>query len=162
MPHLSSPRNVDVAVESSVNFRRVTETITTSGTVEASDLATLGAYGYDAVVNLLPDRSEHAVADERAIVERQGLAYIAIPVDFRSPTREAFESFVVAMDAHEGDTVHVHCAANYRVSAFFALYAERKGWWDTARADEHIHDLWDPSELPAWQQLITDVRRDAT
>ena len=48
-----------MGIESSLNFRRVSETVTTSGTVSAEDLAQLRARGCDVVVNLMPDSSEY-------------------------------------------------------------------------------------------------------
>ena len=104
--------------------------------VSAEDLAGLGAAGYDVVVNLLPDDSTYAVEGEEAIVRGQGLRYVPIPIDFATPTHEQLEEFVEAMDANEGRRVHVHCAANYRVSAFYSLYAMRRGWWTAEEADE--------------------------
>ena len=62
------------------------------------------------------------------LVAAAGVAYIHIPVDFAAPSRADLDAFADAMDANEGRTVHVHCAANYRVSAFYGLYAQRKGW----------------------------------
>jgi protein tyrosine phosphatase (PTP) superfamily phosphohydrolase (DUF442 family) len=146
------------AVEDSYNFRRVSETVTTSGVVMPEALGGLAAAGYELVVNLLPEDSEHAVEDERAIVERQGLAYAYIPVDFASPRRSDFESFAAVMDANPAAVTHVHCAANYRVSAFYGLYALRKRWWTVEQADEHIAGLWTPAEHPVWRAFIASVR----
>ena len=67
------------------------------------------------VVNLNPDGGYGAVDGEDTIVRDQGVAYVYLPVDFAAPTHDDFESFAAAMDAHEGEMLHVHCAANYRV-----------------------------------------------
>ena len=80
--------------------------------------------------------------------------YVHIPVDFAAPTRDDFDAFVAAMEANEGKQVHVHCAANYRVSAFYGLYAVAKGWWTADEAHAHMRDLWDPSEHPAWDAFL--------
>ena len=82
-----------------------------------------GAEGFDAVINLLPDSSEEAAADERAIVEGQGLEYHYLPVDFANPTPTDFRLFRHVMENTREKKVLIHCAANYRVSAFYALYA---------------------------------------
>jgi uncharacterized protein (TIGR01244 family) len=143
-----------MGVEDSYNFRRVSERVTTSGAVSPDDLGTLAAEGYDLVVNLLPTDGTAAVADEDRIVRGQGVGYVHIPVDFAAPTRADYDAFAAAMDEHAGETVHVHCAANYRVSAFYRVYAVRKGWWTPAEADAYLHDLWDPSEYPVWVELL--------
>ncbi len=147
-----------MGVDGAYNFRRVDDRLTTSGVLSVEQLGALGGEGYDAVVNLLPDDNEWAHADEAAIVRGQGLAYVHIPVDFDAPTREDLERFVDAMDALAGRTVHVHCAANYRVSAFYGLYALRTGRWTEAQADAFVGDLWDPSAHPAWAVFIADER----
>ena len=62
------------------------------------------------------------------------------------------------MDEHDGQKVHVHCAANYRVSAFYGLYAVRRGRCTVAEADALAQELWDPAEHPAWTAFI-DLER---
>jgi uncharacterized protein (TIGR01244 family) len=145
-------------IDESYNFRRINDSLTTSGVVSADQLAELSREGYSAVINLLPGDSEHAVTDEARIVEDQGLAYVHIPVDFAAPTHADFEAFATAMDEHGGDRLHVHCAANFRVSAFYGLYAVRRGICTTSEADELVQDLWDPTEYPAWATFISEER----
>jgi len=147
-----------MSIESSLNFRRVSDTVTTSGTVAADALGELRPNGYEVVVNLMPDDSSYAVAGEADIVEGADIGYVYIPVDFEAPTTDDFSAFAAAMDANADKNVHVHCAANYRVSAFYSLYAMRQGWWDAAQADAHIREIWDPAEYPAWEAFIAAER----
>jgi uncharacterized protein (TIGR01244 family) len=147
-----------MSIESTLNFRRVSDTVTTSGTVPAEDLAELRANGYDVVINLMPDSSEYAVPGEAAIVGGQGIDYVYIPVDFAAPNREQLEEFAAAMDAHQGKRIHVHCAANYRVSAFYSLYAMRQGWWSSEEADEHLAGIWTQGQYPAWDDFMAAER----
>jgi protein tyrosine phosphatase (PTP) superfamily phosphohydrolase (DUF442 family) len=112
------------------------------------------AEGYDVVIDLLPGDSSYAVANEGAIVQSQGVGYVHIPVDFAAPTHADLDSFTTAMDENAGKAIHVHCAANYRVSAFYSLYALAKGWWSAKEADAHIRDVWNPEEYPAWERFI--------
>jgi uncharacterized protein (TIGR01244 family) len=147
-----------MGIEESYNFRRIDDRITTSGLVSPEQLAGLHAEGYDAVINLLPDSNDRAVPDEGRIVRDQGLDYVHIPVDFDAPTRADLDAFTEAMDAHAGQKVHVHCAANYRVSAFYALYALQHDLCSDDEADALIRDIWDPAEFPAWSTLIDEAR----
>ena len=144
-------------IEKSYNFRKVHDSVTTSGTVHPDGLKMLAAQGYEVVVNLMPDASEFAVADERKIIESQELEYIYIPVDFKQPERSDFDEFSVEMKRVSGRKVHIHCAANYRVSAFYALYAAIYCNWSPDRACEFIHDVWQPTEYPGWYEFITDI-----
>jgi hypothetical protein len=45
------------------------------------------------------------------------------------------------MDASRDKKVFVHCAANYRVSSFVALYGEARLGWSRSRATRTSADL---------------------
>src|SRR5215208_6547373 len=105
-------RAVRMSIDASYNFRRVSDRVTTSGIVPVEQLAELRDQGYGAVINLKPDIEAEIGADEGQIVRDQGIDYVHLPVDFDAPTHADFEAFTQAMDAHDGQTVHVHCAAN--------------------------------------------------
>lgn len=144
-------------IENSYNFRVISGQVTTSGVVGADRLKGLAAQGYEALVNLLPDASEHAVADERDIVESQRVEYIYIPVDFQAPGRTDFARFSEALDRLSGRKIHIHCAANYRVSAFYSLYAVSRGRWSKDQAVDFINGLWRPADYPAWSEFIEET-----
>jgi protein tyrosine phosphatase (PTP) superfamily phosphohydrolase (DUF442 family) len=145
-----------MGIEDSYNFRRVSDRLSTSGAVSAEQLAGLRGEGYDAVINLLPDHQNEL--DEASIVREQGLDYVHIPVDFERPTRADLDAFVEAIDALRGAKVHVHCAANYRVTAFYSLYALRRGVFTEDEATELVRTIWDPADFPAWSAFIADER----
>jgi uncharacterized protein (TIGR01244 family) len=147
-----------VTIDESYNFRRINERLTTSGVVSDAQLRALHAEGYDAVINLLPDDHPQAVADEARIVRDQGLDYVHIPVNFDAPVHGDFEAFAAELDARADQELHVHCAANFRVSAFYGLYALRRGLCTEPEADALVHDLWDPAQYPVWSRFITDER----
>lgn len=149
-----------MSIDGSYNFKRIDDRVTTSGVVGDKRLAQLKAQGYRAVINLLPDNNEYAVPDEAAIVVGQGIDYTHIPVEWSAPTRADFAAFEAAMESIAGNTVHIHCAANWRVSAFYGLYAERKGLWTRQQADAHMRGLWNPDEYPAWTALIRTIRAE--
>jgi uncharacterized protein (TIGR01244 family) len=151
-----------MTIENSYNFRRISDAVTTSGLVSAAQLGDLRSEGYDAVINLLPDSYEHAVTDEASIVRDQGLDYVYIPVDFAAPTHADFEAFSDALTARADQKVHVHCAANYRVSAFYGLYAMLHGLCTEAEADELVQDVWNPADHPPWPAFMADERARKT
>ena len=146
-----------MSIEASYNFRRVDDKVTTSGVVGADRLNALGEQGYEVVVNLLPDNSQYAVSGEREIVESQGLEYIHIAVDFEKPTRSDFEQFSATMDRLHGSKIHVHCAANWRVTAFYSLYEVSRARWTVDQATEFIHGVWNPAEHPVWSEFMAAI-----
>lgn len=148
-------------IDTSYNFRRVNESITTSGLVDAVALEALSAQGYAVVINLLPDTYEHAVRNEREIVESQGIEYIHIPVDFKKPERPDFLAFAEALDRVADKKIHLHCAANYRVSAFYALYQRRRGHWSIDKTMAFIEEIWRPAEHEGWSDFIEALLDDA-
>ena len=147
-----------MSIEASFNFRRIDERLTTSGLVGIDELERLGDEGYEVVINLMPDADAPADVDERRIVQEQGIDYVYLPVDFAAPTRADLEAFADAMDANAGRKVHVHCAANYRVSAFYSLYAVERELWREDEAEQFVRGVWDPSEFPAWHELVSSER----
>jgi uncharacterized protein (TIGR01244 family) len=151
-----------MSIEDSYNFRRIHDGLTTSGLVSVEQLADLHREGYDAVINLLPDGHERGVADEARIVRDQGLDYVHIPVDFAAPAHADLEAFADAMDARRGQTIHVHCAANYRVSVFYSIYALRNGLCTEAEANALVQDIWDPTDHPPWPAFIAQERTRTT
>ena len=68
-----------------------------------------------------------------------------------------FKAFLEAMDDSASQRVLVHCAANYRVSTFMALYGEIRLTWTPAEADVHACRFWDPN--PIWQKFRADCRK---
>ena len=150
-------------IENSDNFRRVSDLMTTSGVVGAERLGSLASEGYKVVINLLPDNSKYAVKNERQLVEAQGVKYVYIPVDFKHPVPSDYDAFASALDEAKGQKVHIHCAANYRVSAFYALYAEARGVWSRAEAQTFVQALWQPQEAEGWPEFIAQIEaRSAT
>ncbi len=146
-------------IDTSYKFCRVSDQLTTSGLVPTGGLKALASQGYQVVINLLPDTSEYAISDERNIVESQGIEYIYIPVDFRYPTLSNFAEFSKALDEVLSKKVHIHCAANYRVSVFYSLYERNRRRWCHKEAMSFIQNIWQPAEHPGWSEFIADVIR---
>lgn len=129
----------------SYHYVQAAADLATSGVVPTEEFPRIAQAGYRTVINLLPDQSQHAVQGEASIVAALGMAYVHIPVVFESPTIEDFDAFRVAMNAHSGSPVWVHCAANMRVSVFVALYGQLELGWSTDRAKALIEEIWEPT-----------------
>jgi protein tyrosine phosphatase (PTP) superfamily phosphohydrolase (DUF442 family) len=137
------------------NFLAIDERLGTAGQPTEARLGEVAAEGYEAVVNLGLLDPKYCLLNEAASVASLGLAYRHVPVKFDAPTVEDFRAFAATMDEWEGKKVFVHCAANYRVSAFVALYGERLGW-TRERADALVRKLWQPNEI--WRVFIARLR----
>ena len=123
-------------------FQRLSDRITTSGRVTASDLAQLQRMGVKRVVNLAPDTGVGALAGEAGMLAELGIAYVHIPIPFRQPTEAHYAAFVTAIEESE-ETLHVHCMANWRVSAFFYRYHREHGM-DESEARALLRRQWTP------------------
>jgi uncharacterized protein (TIGR01244 family) len=137
------------------NFVQVTPTLATSGVVPADEFAAIGEAGYRVVINLLPADSRYALPDEESIVSSLGMQYVHIPIDIERPTIADYDRFEAAMDAASEWPVWVHCAANWRVSAFVALYAQVRLGWSRERAEELVGGIWEPT--PPWIHIAGRV-----
>jgi len=146
-----------MAIEHIRNFIPVSERLATGGQPSEQQIRELTAAGFDVVVNLGLLDPRYCLADEAGLVESLGVAYFHIPVDFKAPRSEDLETFFNVMEGSRGKHVFVHCAANYRVSSFVALYGQAKLGWSVEDADAHIRRVWEPNDV--WVGFIEASRQ---
>jgi protein tyrosine phosphatase (PTP) superfamily phosphohydrolase (DUF442 family) len=145
-----------MSLEEIYNFIQISDTLATSGQPTEAQMGEIAAAGYKVIVNLALPNSDNALKDEAGTVRALGMDYRNIPVAWEAPKLSDFEQFVPLMDSLAGQKVFVHCAANYRVSMFVALYGEKRWGWTRAQADAHIRRIWEPDEV--WARFIESVR----
>jgi protein tyrosine phosphatase (PTP) superfamily phosphohydrolase (DUF442 family) len=138
--------------EAIYNWRRIDDRITTSGQPTEPQLAEIQALGVRHVINLGLHSHEKALPDEAASVSGLGMSYIHIPVDFQNPTDGDFAQFCVAMEELKGVPLHVHCIANYRVSAFFYRYRRDVLGMDETQARADMEQIWRPEGV--WATFV--------
>jgi protein tyrosine phosphatase (PTP) superfamily phosphohydrolase (DUF442 family) len=138
------------------NFLLLDGGVATAGQPTEAQLAEVAAAGYRKIINLGMLDPKYCLPDEGATVAALGMEYRHIPVRFDAPDVDDLRLFVAAMDGWTGERVFVHCAANYRVSSFMALYGELRLGWTRAQADAHARRLWEPNET--WQRFREDAR----
>ena len=131
---------------------RLDDRITTSGQPSETQLADIAALGVRYVINLGLHSHEKALPDEAVTVDALGMTYAHIPVDFKNPTERDFDAFCTALKEASDGPVHVHCIANYRVSAFFYRYRRTVLGMDAARARADLDQVWQPD--PVWRAFI--------
>jgi protein tyrosine phosphatase (PTP) superfamily phosphohydrolase (DUF442 family) len=137
--------------QSIYNWRRLDDRITTSGQPSEPQLADIQALGVRHIINLGLHTHEKALPDE-AVSVSLGMTYIHIPVDFQNPTDQDFDKFCSVMERLKEEPVHVHCIANYRVSAFFYRYRRDVLGMDEAQARAAMEDVWHPEGV--WAAFI--------
>jgi len=145
-------------IETIANFLPIDDRIGTAGQPSEDELREAAADGYRAVVNLGLLDPRYCLADEAGLVRSLGLDYHHIPVRFDAPTVEDFREFLAAMEECAGSKVLVHCAANYRVSSFMAIYGEMKLGWTRDEGDSHARTLWPLNDV--WTSFLADCRRE--
>ena len=138
--------------ETIYNWHRLDDRITTSGQPIEPQLADIHALGVRHIINLGLHSHEKALPDEAASVSRLGITYIQIPVDFEKPTDRDFDQFCSAMEQLKEVPVHVHCIANYRVSAFFYRYRRDVLGMDEAQARGDMEQVWRPNGV--WATFV--------
>jgi uncharacterized protein (TIGR01244 family) len=124
------------------NFVQIDPSTGTAGQPTQAQFSELRDAGYEAVINLAPDGLDTSLPDEAALVRALGMEYHHIPVQWTEPRRTQLDEFSALMDRLAGRRVLIHCQGNYRVTAFYALYAGARLGWSTARGDALIDRIW--------------------
>lgn len=136
------------------NYRKVDEHHATAGQPTEEQLKAAAAEGFETVINLATIDPRYSLHDEGASVAALGMKYRHIPVPWDQPGDADFAAFEQAMQsAGEGKTL-VHCAANFRATAFYSLYAMKHLGWSRARAEEFRASIWRGSNFPVWDDFI--------
>lgn len=144
------------------NVLQVSDDLLTAGQPTAAQLRALAAEGFTTVVNLATPPSRDLPLDESGLVRSLGMAYEHIPVDWGNPTAEDFEAFEDVMANLPPGKTLIHCAANFRVTAFFALYAMKHRGWSEEQAEQFRAAIWRDSNFPIWEQFIARMKRQMT
>ena len=145
-----------MAIEDIKNFRQVDELLGTAGQPSESQLREIALTRYEVVINLGLLDPKYCLPDEAGLVSGLGMEYHHIPVVFGGPRVSDFERFVEIMDSCRGRKVFVHCALNWRVSAFVGLYGEMRLGWSRTTADAHIRTFCEPDEV--WKEFAAHCR----
>jgi protein tyrosine phosphatase (PTP) superfamily phosphohydrolase (DUF442 family) len=123
----------------------------------AEQMEAVAEAGVQLVINLAPHDVPDAIPNEQQIVKTLGMQYINIPVNWSTPTHEGLKVFMDAMDDNQGRKIHVHCEANFRASAFIAMYRILRLGWKPNEALNVMHTIWDDDAYPVWKMFIEDA-----
>jgi len=137
--------------------------VITAGLPSEAQFDTLQQAGVDIVINLIPDGNSSGHEDEASLVKAAGMKYESISVDWEQPNIENVERFFSIMNANRNKDILVHCAANYRASAFYYLYQATQLKQDSEQQKLQTLAPWGDleaslKEYPQWQVLMEQVK----
>ena len=135
-----------------LNYVKINELISTSGQLKIEELELIANEGFEVVINLAVPTTSNALENEDKIVSSLNMSYIHIPVDFENPKISDLKLFLNILQALGANKVWIHCAKNYRVSAFMYVYHKYILHTPFEEIDLSIFDKWQPSLI--WQELM--------
>jgi uncharacterized protein (TIGR01244 family) len=140
------------------NIVRVDEQIVTAGQPTEEQFKAVAEAGITTVINLAVATSQNALPNEAEIVQALGMTYHHLPVIWDHPTPEDFAKFEATLAAAGTEKTLIHCALNFRVTAFYSLYAQKHLGWTEAQADQFRAQVWTGSDYPIWEQFIQEMK----
>lgn len=141
------------------NFLRHSENLASGGMPKADQLRDAAEQGVEVVINLAPHEVPDALPDEQELVRALGMRYINIPVIWTTPNKDGLDRFLDVMDANRDKKILVHCQANFRATAFIALYRMLRQGWSEEDAMAGMHQIWDEEDYPIWKMFIEETLR---
>lgn len=135
-----------------LNYVKINELISTSGQPKIEELELIANEGFEVIINLAMPTTSNALENEDKIVSSLNMSYIHIPVDFENPKISDLKLFLNVLQALGANKVWIHCAKNYRVSAFMYVYHKYILHTPFEQIDLSIFDMWQPSLV--WQKLM--------
>lgn len=137
------------------NYREVSNLLACAGQPTEEQLKNLVLAGFKVVINLGLADGSYALRDEAASVKALGVIYHHIPVVFDAPQLVELREFFVLMDKYAQEKVFVHCAANFRATAFVGLYLLSKNKVDETEMEDFMEDVWMPNQI--WREFIEEA-----
>ena len=138
------------------NFLALSENLFTAGMPKAEELTDAAQRGVEMVINLAPHEVSNALSGETELVTSLGMQYINIPVIWNTPTKDGLDRFMDIMDENQDKKILVHCQANFRATAFVALYRILRQGWNADDAMAGMHQIWDAEDYPIWKMFIEE------
>lgn len=106
------------------NYSRATEQIAISGLIGDGGAQALAAHGFKTIIDLRT--ATEGTADEKALIDLNGMSYINIPMTVAGISEEQLAAFTKAMETAQAPIL-IHCGSGNRAGAMWASYQIRKG-----------------------------------
>ncbi len=150
-----------MSVDNIFNVIRLNEQIITAGQPTEEQLQSAAKEGIDIVVNLATIDPRYSLDDEARTCADLGMIYHHIPVEWDAPKVSDYDSFKQVMSALGNQKVLIHCAANYRVTAFYSIYARQTLGWSEQQAADLRRQIWESNPDwtmdDVWKQYIKQI-----
>lgn len=144
-------------IDEPLNFTQISTRLSCCGQPTREQWDWIAGQGYRVVINLALSNSSNALADEADLVSARGMEYYHIPVIWEAPTEADLAQFFAVMEAQREKAVLVHCARNYRASAFVFLWRVLRCGESQADARWDMLSVWEPDAT--WQAFIDQALR---
>lgn len=151
-----------MSTEEIYNYRKVNDQLITGGQPNEEQLKAVANEGFNTVINLATINPSYSLEDEDGLVRSLGMTYHHIPVNWANPTESDFAAFETLMQQASQEKTLIHCAANFRVTAFYSLYALKHLGWSEMQADKFRASIWEGSDYPVWEKFVEDMKTKIT
>ena len=135
-----------------LNYIKINELISTSGQPSDKQFEQIAQEDFEVVINLALHDATPSLENEDIIVTNLKMAYFHIPVDFQNPKISDVKLFLNILQAFGANKVWVHCALNYRVSAFMYVYHKYVLHTPFDEINLSIIEEWSPNT--SWQDIM--------
>ncbi|MGA1932317.1 protein tyrosine phosphatase family protein [Arcobacter sp. YIC-464] len=139
-------------MEDILNYIKINELIHTSGQPTIEQFSKLKEEEFEVIINIALCNSSNALENEDKIVSELGMTYIHLPIDFEEPKLSDLKLFINILQSLGANKVLVHCAKNYRVSAFMYVYHKYILQTPFDNIDLSMFEQWSPNKT--WQSLM--------
>ncbi len=147
-----------MSVDEIYNAIQVNERLLTGGQPTEDQLREAATAGFVRVINLAPIEPGRSLPDEAGLVRSLNMNYINIPVIWTDPKPSDFEAFEQVMSQAPDTKTLLHCVANFRVTAFYSLYAQKHLGWSEEQANALRARIWHGSNNPIWEAFIAKTK----
>ena len=138
------------------NCFQVFDWLWSSGQLSAADIEKLPNYKIQHVINIALPTSNPRLEREAELITGLGINYFHIPVTWENPEPEKLATFIALLTSLKGQPTWVHCAKNYRVSAFIYLFRKLHLQEQDEIANFPMKEIWQPNEV--WAEFILQAK----
>ncbi len=135
-----------------LNYIKINELISTSGQPKVEQFETIANEGFEVVINLALNSTSNALENEDKIVTDLNMSYFHIPVNFENPKLSDLKLFINVLQSLGSNKVLIHCAKNYRVTAFMYVYHKYVLKTPFDEIDLSMFNIWSPPTT--WQEIM--------
>ena len=139
------------------SYHKVNDQVITGGQPTEGQIRAAAKEGVQVLINLATTDPRYSLDDEAGLAQSVGLEYHHIPVVWEQPTPADFDVFVEVMRQTQDRRKLIHCAANYRVTAFYSLYAMQDLGWTAEQAAALRAVMWQ-RPYPVWEAFIQEMQ----